>query len=302
MRSIYHTREIEIHRMQHLMRSPHPTPIDVFISHDWPAGIWNYGDLSSLLRTKPYFRKDIENNEMGSPPLQQLLHELQPRFWFAGHMHVIFPAVVPHNNSSEVEESSTASKSTEQREYSDEISFKPPSRAGGVRVTRFLAVDKVIPSREYMKFLQLEVSPDTIMPYFDEELHFDAEWFAIMTKSHEELRKGQKNTNYTRYGIAPVTTEEIKIVEENLKSRYGVDLVVPPFSSSIADQCKVCGEGAADVVSRGYKGLEGNVQTDDLLSTLQLPHIWTIPVAMEALDTPKDNTQTVVDDPNAIEI
>lgn len=92
LRSVYHIRELEIYRMQQ-MQSSH---VDIFLSHDWPNGIWNYGDLNQLLRVKPYFKDDIETGKLGSPPLMHILQILKPSFWFAAHLHVKFPAVVPH--------------------------------------------------------------------------------------------------------------------------------------------------------------------------------------------------------------
>lgn len=131
MRSVYHLRAYEVRQMLHLPSptSPQPTsdrPVDIFLTHDWPSRVWEYGDVDSLLRLKPYFRADIDKGELGSPPARQILDHLQPSFWFSGHLHVKFPAVIPHPPSLDVEGTTT-----------------PVSP----RVTRFLALDKVIPGR-----------------------------------------------------------------------------------------------------------------------------------------------------------
>jgi hypothetical protein len=47
--------------------------VDVMVSHDWPTSIHRYGNAGQLLRAKPYFREDIDNDCLGSPASWQLL-------------------------------------------------------------------------------------------------------------------------------------------------------------------------------------------------------------------------------------
>ena len=49
--SAYHYRRLEIHK---LLSYPHP--LDIMISHDWPSEMYNYGDVETLLRKKPFFK------------------------------------------------------------------------------------------------------------------------------------------------------------------------------------------------------------------------------------------------------
>ena len=44
------------------------------MSHDWPAGITDFGDVERLLRFKPYFREDIERNQLGNPATMDLIY------------------------------------------------------------------------------------------------------------------------------------------------------------------------------------------------------------------------------------
>lgn len=120
MRSIYHVRELEVFRMAHLAedQSHSPKKMDIFLSHDWPTDVWNFGDSQGLLRKKKHLADDMRSGRLGSPPLRALLGVLQPSFWFAAHLHVKFSALVPH--------------------YSAGVA---------TCYTKFLALDKVLPGR-----------------------------------------------------------------------------------------------------------------------------------------------------------
>lgn len=50
-RSVYHIRNLEILRLKQLSQK-----MDIFLSHDWPNGIWKYGNVNDLLKFKPHFR------------------------------------------------------------------------------------------------------------------------------------------------------------------------------------------------------------------------------------------------------
>ncbi len=54
MRSAYHIRALEVHRLLRLSR-----PLDVFLSHDWPQGIARHGNLGSLLQRKAFLRREV---------------------------------------------------------------------------------------------------------------------------------------------------------------------------------------------------------------------------------------------------
>lgn len=34
-------------------------PMDIFLSHDWPLGITDYGNWKELVRHKPFFEKEV---------------------------------------------------------------------------------------------------------------------------------------------------------------------------------------------------------------------------------------------------
>ena len=51
VRSVYHVRNLEVFRLKQISRHT-----DIFVSHDWPQGIYHNGDVGNLLRKKPFFK------------------------------------------------------------------------------------------------------------------------------------------------------------------------------------------------------------------------------------------------------
>ena len=141
MRSAYHIRMLDVNRLLRLRG-----PIDVFLSHDWPAGIARYGDTNALFRKKSFLRQEVDDGSLGSPPAAQILETLKPAYWFSAHLHTKFAALVPHG-------------------------------ADG-RETRFLSLDKCLPGRQ---FLQIVDFPEAKGPL---EICYDQEWLAVLRATH----------------------------------------------------------------------------------------------------------------------
>jgi len=78
----------------------------------------------------------VESGSLGSPPARQLLDTLRPRYWFAAHLHVKFAAVVQHPTAEPL--ATAAAAAAEQP-------------ASGGAATRFLALDKCLPRRDYLQ-------------------------------------------------------------------------------------------------------------------------------------------------------
>ncbi|XP_043273953.1 lariat debranching enzyme isoform X2 [Venturia canescens] len=139
IRSVYHIRNLEVFRLKQLSGK-----IDIFLSHDWPRGITQYGDEQALLRNKPFFKNDIEANVLGSPPCMDLLSHHNPSFWFSAHLHCKFAAVIPKEEDSS-------------------------------RITKFLALDKCLPKRKFLQVLELD--HDENLPI---KINYDHEWLTIL--------------------------------------------------------------------------------------------------------------------------
>ncbi|ELW48589.1 Lariat debranching enzyme [Tupaia chinensis] len=64
------------------------------------AGVVKYrgvriGGISGIFKAHDY-RKEVENNTLGSPAASELLEHLKPTYWFSAHLHVKFAALMQH--------------------------------------------------------------------------------------------------------------------------------------------------------------------------------------------------------------
>ncbi|XP_035532321.1 lariat debranching enzyme [Morone saxatilis] len=150
LRSVYHIRNVEVFKLKQINM-----PIDIFMSHDWPRGIYYYGSTGELLRKKKFLRQEVESNTLGSPAAEELLAHLQPSYWFSAHLHVKFAAVMQH----------------------------PPKGNAPPRVTKFLSLDKCLPYREFLQIVDVPERPGS-----SEGLEYDPEWLAILKATNSLQR------------------------------------------------------------------------------------------------------------------
>ncbi|GME67076.1 unnamed protein product [[Candida] boidinii] len=98
IRSIYHYRKTDFLALFLMSEHRHDS---IIMTHDWPEGIYEYGNTAELLRRKPFFRKDIQTHTLGSVPAMVLLQKLKPKKWYSAHLHVKFTAKVVWSNELE---------------------------------------------------------------------------------------------------------------------------------------------------------------------------------------------------------
>jgi lariat debranching enzyme len=159
VRSIYHIRKFTVNKIMQLK-----SPLDIFLSHDWPRGIVKFGDKEKLLQIKRFLRNEViklfiqvDKNTLGNPPAETLLKELRPRYWFSAHMHVKFEAIVNHQvekmkNPDEIEISDSDSDSgSEPESKRRKVVGCMESVKNNNNLTKFLALDKCLPGRKHLE-------------------------------------------------------------------------------------------------------------------------------------------------------
>ncbi|KAG7398393.1 Methyltransferase-like protein 9 [Phytophthora boehmeriae] len=332
MRSVYHVRELEVFQLSHVQQID-KTPVGAFLSHDWPRGIEQYGNIPQLLRRKPFFEQEIRSNTLGSPAGEFLMHQLRPQHWFAAHLHVKFAAIVVHQeNASNTTHPSPEGEATEAEEKAtigeQNTVIKATSRQA---TTKFLALDKCLPRREFMQILDLapaDASSDTIAvkegegemeatladqaskcdvesvgttkatepsstprPVLPPKIMFDLEWLAILRATHH-LASSSKYAPRVPQDEMRIEEKDIAWVKQRVKEFVAEKKLDKVEGEWITDFVKtVPGYGEEE----GPTLITGNPQTDLLLELLKLPHIVTAPFVGGASDA-------TVEDPNEIDL
>lgn len=88
IKSFYHVREFDVRKLLQIREQ-----VDVGLSHDWPRGIEQHGDVQSLCRLRPMWKEEILDGSLGSPAAEYVMDRLRPPYWFSAHMHWKFVAV-----------------------------------------------------------------------------------------------------------------------------------------------------------------------------------------------------------------
>jgi lariat debranching enzyme len=194
-------RNIEVYKLKQLKQ-----PIDIFLSHDWPRSIYHYGNKKQLLKTKSFFRQEVENNTLGSPAASELLEHLKPTYWFSAHLHVKFAALMQHQDT---DTGQTA------------------------KATRFLALDKCLPHRDFLQVLEIQHDPGA-----PDYLEYDIEWLAVLQATNDLINvtgslwnMPENNGLHTRWDYS-ATEEAMKEVMEQMNH----DLKVP-YNFSVTAAC-----------------------------------------------------------------
>ena len=298
IRSIYHVRNIDIHRMKSLSKGP-----DIMMSHDWPQGIEQFGNIQELLRKKPFFREEVERNDLGSPCNRELLNILKPKWWFSAHLHVKFMAAVnhkPHNETTSDFDAVAATAlipsqivptvkqgiqtmkcnvdqhETLPDEFDDKMNtdttrtthfhaLQSTDNCNGdnltEQMTRFLSLDKCLPRRQFLSVLHLpSTKPKDVIEY-------DLEWLTILKKTHDLTVTEHRRVTFPNE-VVKVTEEDLMVMRSIFTARgvaipSNFQVTVPPHDPS--DR------------SLPQLPIMGNPQCDELLSLLGMRHILTVP-------------------------
>ena len=165
------------------------------------------------MRKKPYFREESDRGELGNPPAMYLLKSLRPSMWFSAHLHVKFSAVVCHEVQQQLRPPPPPpppAPSLKAMTSSQSPPLPPPLKSGDNElqqnqdktlfpaVTRFLALDKVLPNRDFLQILSVPVSDKGkgIKKQVESDknedekgycLEYDIEWLTIIRKTHTLL-------------------------------------------------------------------------------------------------------------------
>ncbi|KAJ1846563.1 lariat debranching enzyme [Coemansia sp. RSA 2708] len=248
--AMHHVRSFEAFKMLQIRQ-----PLDVIVSHDWPQFIERYGDTSELLRRKPFFAKEVERGDLGSPVNAMLLERLRPAWWFSAHLHVRFTAQVgtqesifaegwkgipPYGherpltsenpgaveppavaNENEIIMSALSDEESDNETEpapttSDEpVTFANPSVPS--RPTKFLALDKCLPRRDFLEIVEIEVPDDAAVE--EPKLEYDPEWLAILRLCNPHIPLD--DSPFYPPAQAPVTATEphLPLFADNILAR-----------------------------------------------------------------------------------
>lgn len=306
LRSVYHTRHFEVERLRALTSEPENKPIDIMISHDWPRGIEQHGNVNKLVQQKPFFKQEIESNSLGSPANETLLHALKPRYWFSAHLHVKFAAEVHHVGSKVSDDDAVDDKKTAAG-ANDCTNFVGMESNEGIcpdrtetnmesltdQMTRFLSLDKCLPKRRHLQVLHVEPSSTRSVHKTDtsqaEEsnkswLEYDPTWLAIHRRTENWSQRTQNRLEipHDEFEQAPINNVELQDITNRLA------LAASTRSESNTTMCPLAipqnfvrTVRPYDLNSRQQYGppcpMLGNPQTDSFLEMLGMEHKLTVP-------------------------
>ncbi|KAF9551565.1 DBR1-domain-containing protein [Agrocybe pediades] len=255
IRSIYHIREYAVRKLSLLSSN------QIFLSHDWPNTIEQHGNLQRLLSKKSFFKDDIDKGVLGSPPLMGLLRTLKPQWWFAAHMHTRFEATVLHHASQpkpvqnpdeiviedddaaeEVPVSMTTPASKQNPDEiilddEEEVVEAPPPPPVVASETKFLALDKCLPGRQFLEVIDIPTDASYNIdnkPPSPPIFEYDPEWLAITRAFHPWLSTTKHQPAFPDEAEArALVAKELEWVKANVKTNERGQILVSDHQSFV---------------------------------------------------------------------
>ncbi|KAK0702744.1 lariat debranching enzyme, C-terminal domain-containing protein [Lasiosphaeris hirsuta] len=282
VKSVYHVRDYDIQRLL-LLRNP----VDISLSHDWPAWVELFGDHKDLYTTKPHFFASALVDNLGSKPSTDLLNHMHPTYWFSGHMHTRFAASVDFEAGSGMEDALQRLEDVPEKLRAIlPQTFSSTRTSSTASKTEFLALDKVgSPTSQWLEVRSLGEHPHNAnleTPYVEKteagkfHLHYDEEWLAITRACAPALRIADPETlvvkpsNKKRVVSAASVDKQKMWVRENivreglLKIPFNFVPHAPPHNPGF-------------IVAPNQQPPEyPNQQTADLYGLLQIPNPFTL--------------------------
>jgi hypothetical protein len=309
--------------------------IDIMLSHDWPRGIEQHGNLHQLLQRKPFFKEEIQSNSLGSPANESLLHSLKPRHWFAAHLHVKFEAVVRHDGNEVSNDATMKKKSSAMLESNESTVFVGLESNEGIcsdsaetniesltdQMTRFLSLDKCLPKRRHLQILHVEPSSSRVASggalSSEEEsnkawLEYDPTWLAIHRRTEGWSQRNRNKVNIPRdyFEQNPIARDEVQDVLTKLQTTASKHDVCNPLAIPLNFFQTVRAHDPRSMQQTYSPPLPmvGNPQTDQFLEMMGMNHKFTVPFCQNTIGNKSESTATLatprnsVDDNNEIDL
>ena len=211
IKSLYHVRQKELLPLFMLDEN---NEMDIMLSHDWPNEAVYHGDIETLLKAKPFFKKDIDNKELGSPINSELLDRLQPKWWLSAHLHVKYRAEIKHGKN--------GNDSIEKKQNTNEIDLDLDDDSDddtrtieSNKITSFLALDKCMPRRQWLEIIEVETDV-THHSYINDTMYWDPEFINNLKYlcHHKDMIYSKKFQDHNWAQLQNAKNQEITKIDD----------------------------------------------------------------------------------------
>ena len=239
IRSVYHVRECDISKLLQVR-----SPVDIGISHDWPRRVEWFGDYKKLFADRPGFFKSTKVDGLGSAPAEQVMNHLRPHYWFSGHMHIKYAAVVQHKGNTAGDDLRDLAIPDDVRAQLPKSMFRADFKGKKTAVkssppditntsTQFLALDKPGPDRDFLELLEVnscsKAGDTSEKPYMQKTpdgrftLHYDEEWLSIIRSSGDGLVDEEKSLDIalgkSKAAGASIASQNLRWIQTNITAK-----------------------------------------------------------------------------------